>query len=47
MSQDSAVAARAGVALNTGMASAAASTKAAASPTHRRVRVIENMRQLP
>src|ERR1700722_10406075 len=45
MSQGPVVAARAAVALNPGMASAAASTKAAASTTHRRVRDIENMCQ--
>src|SRR5580698_4573688 len=45
MSQGSDVAARAWVALNRGMASAAASTKAAASLAHRQVRVFENMRQ--
>src|SRR3984957_12352901 len=45
MSQGPVVAARAAVALNPGMASAAASKKAAASTTHRRVRDIENMCQ--
>src|ERR1700748_2756334 len=45
MSHGSAVAARAWVALNAGMASAATSTKAAASLTHQRVRAIENMSQ--
>jgi hypothetical protein len=47
MSHGSGVAARAWVALNAGMASAIASTKAATSPIHRRLRVIENMCQLP
>src|SRR5580693_1945150 len=45
MSQGSSVAARADVALNAGMASAATSTRAAASLTHRQLRVIENMSQ--
>src|ERR1700751_2593599 len=45
MSQGPFVAARAAVALNPGMASAAASTKAAARTSHRRVRGIENMCQ--
>src|ERR1700761_5630624 len=47
MSQGSAVAARAGAALNARKARAAVSTNAVASPTHRLGRVIENMYQLP
>ena len=47
MSHGSAVAARAGAALNAGMASAAASTRVAASTTHRRMRAIENIGQPP